>query len=231
MDLEAVGKVKEIWPLIEFETEGKHNINNLKSNIIMSRAGYGINDNWDAFVCLGMADVKSDIERIYPDGATDLFEDFDGSFGFALGLGTRVTLWQDEYISWGGLFQMTWEKPDESNISLSGDTNFSGTAEIEIWEVQIAVGPTLRLADGFCLYGGPFLHFVRGDLELSGQTVDPAPPNMKIRVEASGDIEEKSQFGGYFGAYWDMSEVTSYFIECQLTGDAWGVGLCTAWRF
>jgi opacity protein-like surface antigen len=232
MDLEAVGKVTDIQVSPEFITvrKGQHNIDNLKSNIVLGRAGYGINDNWDAFVRLGVVNAKGDIERIFPDNATpDKYEGFDGSFGFAAGFGTRATFWQGEHVSWGGLFQMTWEKPDESDISLSGDTNFSGTAEIEIWEVQIAVGPTLRLVDGFCLYGGPFLHFVKGDLELSGQTVDMGS---EMRVEASGDIEEKSQFGGYVGASWGASEdIFHFFIELQFTGDAESVGLCTAWRF
>jgi hypothetical protein len=231
MDLEAFGKVRDIQVDPEFVTvrKDKHNIKNLKSNIILGRVGYGINDNWDAFVRLGVVDAKDDIERIYTDGATpDKYTGFDGSFGLAWGFGTRVTLWQDEKLSWGGLFQMTWEKPDKSNIKLSGDTNFSGTAEMEIREVQIAAGPTWRLVDSVCLYGGPFLHYVNGDLDYSGQTVDMGD---ELRVEASGDIEEKSQFGGYIGAQLDVDVNTSCFIECQLTGDAWGIGIGAARRF
>ena len=235
MDLEAVGKVRDIQIDPEFITvrKGKHNIDNLKSNIVLGRAGYGINDDWDAFVRLGLVDAKGDIEQTFPDDATSFkYKDFDGNIGFAWGLGTRATFWQDEHVSWGGLFQMTWEKPDESDISLSGDTNFSGTAEIEIWEVQIALGPTVRLVDGFCIYGGPFLHYVNGDLDLSGKTVDTGT---KMRVEASGDIEEKSQLGGYFGAYWDMEKLAKGLpainLELQLTGDATAIGLGSVWKF
>jgi len=234
MDLEAVGNVTDIQVSPEFITveKVKHNINDLKSNIVLGRVGYGVSDDWDAFVRLGVADAQSDIEQIHSDNATDKYQGSDGSFGFAWGLGTRATFWQDEHVSWGGLFQMTWEKPDESDISLSGDTNFSGTAEIEIWEVQIALGPTVRLVDGFCIYGGPFLHYVNGDLDLSGKTVDTGT---KMRVEASGDIEEKSQLGGYFGAYWDMEKLAKGLpainLELQLTGDATAIGLGSVWKF
>jgi hypothetical protein len=233
MDLEAVSNVKENWENgFEQVRRVKHNINDLKSNIVLGRAGYGINDNWDAFVRLGVIDAKDDIEQIYPDGATpDKYNGFDGSFGLAWGLGTRATFWQDEILSWGGLFQIIWEKPDKSDISLAGDPEFSGTAEIEIWEVQIALGPTWRPVDSFCLYGGPFLHFVRGDLDISGET----NIGFNVVTESSGDIEEKSQFGGYVGAYWDMDALTKGLpainLELQLTGDAWGVGLGSVWKF
>ena len=92
MDLEAIGTVQDIQPGLTVSRKGRHNIDSLKSNIIMGRAGYGINDNWDAFVRLGVADAQGDIERIFPDGATpDEYEGFDGSFGLAWGFGTRAT--------------------------------------------------------------------------------------------------------------------------------------------
>jgi hypothetical protein len=231
MDLEADCKVTEILPDYDDFTVTRNvenNIDNLKSNIIMARAGYGINDNWDAFVRLGLADAQGDMEQVYPDCAMDEFKGFDGSFGFGWGFGTRATFWQDEELSWGGLFQITWLQPDDSSITLAGDTEFSGKAEIDIREVQIAVGPTWRVDDNVRVYGGPFLHFIDGDLDISGRTVDMGD---EILTETTGDIEEESQFGGYVGAHLDVDENTSCFIEFQLTGDAWGIGLGAARRF
>lgn len=229
MDLEAVGQVQDIQGLVVTTRKGKHNIDDLKSNILMGRAGYGINDSWDAFVRLGVTDAQSDIVRIYSDGATqDKYEGFDGKFGLAAGFGTRATFWQDEDVSWGGLFQMTWSEPDGGDISLAGDPVFSGNAEIKIWEVQVALGPTWQVVDNFCVYGGPFMHFVGGDLDLSGQTVDMATD---IGVIAEGDIEEKSQLGGYVGAHLGVDKNTFCFLEFQLTGDAMGIGIGGARRF
>ena len=231
MDLDAIGKVTETIPEFDFVTarKDKHNVNDLKSNIIMGRAGYGINDNWDAFVRLGLADAKGGIEYIFPDNATpDEYKGFDGSFGLGWGFGTRATFWQDDEVSWGGLFQVTCLEPGDSSISLSGDSEFTGDAEIDIREVQIAVGPTWRVDDNIRIYGGPFLHFIDGDLDISGRTVDMGT---EILMETSGDVEEDSQFGGYLGAHLDVDENTSCFIECQLTGDAWGIGIGAARRF
>jgi hypothetical protein len=180
-------------------------------------------------VRLGVADAQGDIEHIFPDGATpDQYKGFDGSFGLAWGFGTRATFWKDDEICWGGLFQITWLEPGDSSISLSGDPEFSGDADVEIWEVQIAVGPTLRVDDNFRVYGGPFLHFVNGDLDISGRTVDMGTD---ILMETTADIEEESQFGGYVGAHLDVDENTSCYLELQLTGDAWGIGIGAARRF
>jgi len=230
MDLEATGDVTEIWaiPGGPFFEKVKHNINDLKSNIVLARAGYGINDDWDAFVRVGVVDAKDEIEQTYDDGDPSVtYKGFDGSFGLAWGFGTRATFWQDEEVSWGGLFQVTWLEPGDSSIDLAGDPAFSGDAEIDIWEVQIAIGPTLRLDDNFRVYGGPFLHFVNGDLDISGET----DIGFRVFTEAEGDIEEKSQFGGYVGAHLDVDENTSCCIELQFTGDAWAIGLGAARRF
>jgi len=231
MDLEADGDVTDVYPDIDFTTARrvKHNINDLKSNIVMVRAGYGINDSWDAFVRLGLADAKDDIEQTYPDGAKDKFNGYDGSFGLAWGFGTKATFWQDEQLSWGGLVQITWLNPGDGSVKLSGDPAFSGKADIDnLWEVQIAGGPTWRLENNLRIYGGPFLHFVNGDLDISGSTVDMGT---EILTKASSDIEEKSQFGGYVGAQLDVDQNTSCILEVQLTGDAWGIGIGAARRF
>ena len=234
MDLEASGKVREIDyqegqdPFFPSPRNSKYNINDLKSNIVLGRVSYGISDNWDAFLRLGVADAECDIDHTYADGALHQYPGFDGGFGFAWGLGTKVTIWEDKDITWGGLLQMTWAKPGDSDISLSGDPNFSGNAEIEFWEVQLAVGPTWRMNDNLSIYGGPFLHFVNGDLDISYKTVDMGD---EIRSKVSGDIEENSQFGAYVGASLDANERTSYFLECQFTSDAWGIGLGAVRKF
>lgn len=231
MDLEADGKVEEIIPEFGFATSRKdeHNIDDLKSSIVMGRAGYGITDDWDAFVRLGLADVKGDIEHTFPDNAPpDEYRGFDGGFGLGWGFGTKATFWQGDVLSLGGLFQITWLEPDKSSIGMSGDPAFSGDAEIDVREVQIAVGPTWRVADSIHIYGGPFLHFVDGDLDISGRTV---LEGTEILMETTGDIEEESGLGGYVGAHLDVNQNTSCFIECQLTGDAWGIAIGAAQRF
>jgi opacity protein-like surface antigen len=235
LDLEATGDVTEtdIIPGVGDFTavrKVKHKINDLKSDIVMARAGYGINDSWDAFVRLGLANAKGDMEQTYPDGSpTDTFKGYDGSFGLAWGLGTKATFWQDEQLSWGGLVQITWLDPGDGSVKLSGDPAFSGKADINnMWEVQIAGGPTWRLENNLRIYGGPFLHFVNGDLDISGTTTDLGT---EIHTKTSSDIKEKSQFGGYVGGQLDVDQNTSCIVEFQLTSDAWGIGIGAARKF
>jgi hypothetical protein len=231
LDLEATGDVTETdIPLEPYTDRVKLKINDLKSDIVMARAGYGINDSWDAFVRLGLANAKDDIEQTYPDAApTDTFKGYDGSFGLAWGLGTKATFWQDEQLSWGGLLQITWLDPGDGSVKLSGDPVFSGKADINnMWEVQIAAGPTWRLENNLRIYGGPFLHFVNGDLDVSGRTV---AMSTEILTKYSADIKEKSEFGGYAGAQLDVDQNTSCIVEFQLTSDAWGIGIGAARKF
>lgn len=237
MDLEASTKDIDIEYLPELyitTRKGKYEINDFKSNVILGRLGYGISDSWDAFVRLGAVDGQCDLEQTYSDGARHEYKDFDGSFGLAWGFGTRATFWQDGELSWGGLFQMTWMEPDDSSISgtlLPDNLHYSGTADIDIREIQIAVGPTWRIEDNVRIYGGPFLHYVDGDLDVKSDTKITVPVVVEAEMKSSGDLEEKSQFGGYVGANFDVDENTSCFIEYQLTDDAWAIGLGGARRF
>ena len=92
--------------------------------------------------------------------------------------------------------------------------------------------------DGLCVYGGPFLHLVSGDLDekwtdwyavfdSEGTVVDSDSESGKW----SADIEEKSTFGGYVGAQLDVTEQMKAFAEVMFTGDAWGIGIGTGWVF
>jgi opacity protein-like surface antigen len=232
MDLEAFGSV-QIWEngILQTPAFRKYKIENLKSNMIMGRLGTGLWDNWDIFVRLGVADSQGDISETLANGTPaldDQYKDFDGSFGFAWGAGTRATFYQEGNTAWGGIIQFTWANPNGSNISSDNDPNFSGDAEIKYWEVQVAIGPTIEL-DSFRIYGGPFVQFVNGDLDIKGQTTESGIPSNFDDPDI--DIHEKSQIGGYAGAQWYLGENSSLYTEVQFTGDAWGVGVGTVWKF
>ncbi|MBW8039197.1 MAG: hypothetical protein FVQ85_04275 [Planctomycetes bacterium] len=125
---------------LKFSGFGITAIEEVETNMLFINLGYGITEQCEGFVRLGVADVK--------------LEDFDGDSEFAYGFGTKVTFIDDENVSWGGLFQINW---------FQGDDNFSGVnVEIDAYEIQIAAGPTYE-AENMRIYGGPFLHFVDGD--------------------------------------------------------------------
>ena len=229
MDLETSGDVREVIPAIPLTTvsQTRFDIEGLESNMIFGNLCYGIQDSWDVFVRLGAADAADEIVEDPPNGGTgDTYSGLDGNFGIAWGLGTKATFWQDGNVTWGGLFQATGFDPGGSDVKLKGDPVFSGDVDLEFWEVQIAAGPTVEF-DSFRVYGGPFLHFAGGDLDISGRTT---VGGVTTTMTATQDIGEQSRFGGYVGAQWLMAENTTCNLEFQATGDAWAVGVGAIWR-
>ncbi len=221
-DLKLDGKVSEKVGLTWVDDYTKYKIKSLRSNTFLGSLGYGICDNWGAFMQFGIADAQDEIvESTVCGGSGNRYYGFSGDYGFAWGFGTRATFCKQDSLTWGGIFQMTWSNPGDSKVKRRGDSDFSGNVELDFWEIQIAVGPTLKL-DSFSIYGGPFLHFVRGDWDING-----TPPLMK----SSADIQEESIFGAYGGVQLDITEQTSWYSECQMTADAWGLGTGVVWKF
>lgn len=181
-------------------------LEDVESQVYLANLGLGLFDGWEMFVRLGTADHES--------------EGYQGSSGFAYGWGTKLTLSKGDPVSWGTIFQMTWS---ESSDTLSADVPPYGTVDadldIDVIEIQIAIGPTYR-KDNFSLYGGPFLHLIDGELDVSA-----------LGVTGNFDLEQKSEFGGFVGSQFDLSDSSSIFIEYQMTGDASAIACGFVWRF
>ncbi len=225
MDLDLSGKVRENqgegWSECDYT---KYRIIDLTSNMFLGSLDYGICDNWDVFGHVGAADAKDEMKETQACGKSgQRYYDFSGDYGLAWGFGTRTTFCEVDNITWGGVFQMTWSNYEQSSVKLQGDPTFSGDLDLDFWEIQVAIGPTLQL-DGLSIYGGPFLHFVKGDMVLKSSSG-------VVLVESKGDIREESIFGGYGGIQWDITEETYWYTEYQVTGDAWGIGTGVAWKF
>jgi hypothetical protein len=178
------------WSEMNLEVEGD-TVDDVESIAYLAKLGYGIADNWEAFIRLGIAGIDIDDP------------DFSGDDQFAYGFGTKVTFAEGDPLTWGGLFQMDWTKSEDED------------AEIDAFEIQIAVGPTYQM-EGMSIFGGPFLHFVDGEVDEPGGT---------------HDVKQESEFGGYVGAQFDIAENASCHIEYQITGDASGIGAGIVWRF
>lgn len=235
MDLQTFGSVTEkqyISGVLQTTAISytSFDIKDLQTSMIWGRLDVGTWENWDMFVRLGMTDAQDDISSVNADGSlSDQYKEFDGDYGFGWGFGTRATFYQEGDTTWGGLIQVTWSNPDSSEIILQGESTFTGEVEIDYWEVQIAIGPTVE-TDSFRLYGGPFLNFINGNLDLKG-SYDPTGVIDLITQETEHDIREESQVGGYAGAQWYLDENSSIFTELLFTSDAWGVGIGSTWKF
>jgi len=225
MDLQADAKWSVTGPVAESGKEST-TIKDFKSSMFFANLGYGVSDNWEAFVRLGAADVK--------------MEDwFDGGYGFAWGFGTKVSFLKQDSITWGGLFQMTWFNPGDDKMTDTetfavgeGQENvtISGKGEVDWSEIQIAVGPTWQTGN-LCIYGGPFLHFLNGDYDekLTGTLTNPGD----VISKATADIKQDSEFGGYVGAQCDLGnwiQNASWNADLQFTGDAWAFATGVIWR-
>ncbi len=242
MDLEASGKSREdagvgSWELIPWQGS-KHDIKDLTSNLVLGQIGYGVSESLDVFLCLGVSDAQDDMKEILMSGGLPggEYRGLDCGFGFAWGLGARATFWQDGDVTWGGLLQVIWENPRDGDVSYNPDlveapdypSRMTGDAELELREIQVAVGPTVQL-EGFSVYGGPFLHFVDGDVDLSVSGIDSF--GALDRVELSEDIEQESELGFYVGLEGEADAETSWYAEYRITGDAWGIGIGAVRRF
>jgi hypothetical protein len=212
-------------------------IKDLVSDPVFASLSYGINQDWDVFVRIGVVNAKDDVEvgsnNAVP--ATRFMNagdkmSVDSGHEFAWGFGTRATFYEDENISWGGSFQMTWMDPDTSSDTVT-DSATGSTAnvdlDVEYWEIVLAAGPTINF-DEYWIYGGPFLHFVRGDLDFDGTWTAPALSNYPLN--GSADIEEESNIGGQIGVQWNMTEDLCWNAEAMFTADAWGLGISGLWR-
>ena len=180
---------------LEFSASGvSSETEEVESDMIFVDLGYGIMDQWEGFVRLGISKYEID--------------EWDGGNELAYGFGTKVTISKQDAITWGGLFQMTW---------IEGDDSISGIdIDVDAYEIQLAIGPTYE-ADGMCIYGGPFLHLLDGDGKASGIVPGWGPASLTF------DIEQESVFGGYVGAQFDVAENSCVNIEAQFTGDAWAI--------
>jgi hypothetical protein len=232
MDLEAFGTSRErqsdAAPWLP-TTNAEHRIEDLTSNMVLGRVSYGAYDTVDVFVCLGLSDAQDDMTEELATGADgNRYTGLECSHGFTYGLGARATFWQEGDIIWGGLVQILWQNPGDGDISLTppgaapDPSRLTGDAELDLQEIQVAVGPTVQL-DGFSVYGGPFLHFVTGDLDVDVMGTDSF--GAVNRVDLSQDIREESEFGIFIGAQGEVDQDTAWFVELQVTGDAWGVGI------
>jgi len=246
MDLDAEGTCRD-YVNITMQADGvtfdeidldesekvKVSIDNLKSNMVFSSIGYGIDKNWDVYVRLGGIDAEFDM-----DSAASI----EGSWGFGYGFGTRATFMQEGKVSVGGLFQATFANSnadavlggdleyEEASVTTDITTNLVGHGELQWYEMQLAIGATYQ-TDNVSIYGGPFFHFLDGDLELKGsgeadmnwsEGDTEYNENISISKTCSLDVEQGSEFGGFVGAKWDCGKRSLMYIEGQFTGGGWG---------
>ena len=179
--------------------------------------GYGTSDVWEAYVQLGIADVK--LEERDAEDPTDEWSGLNFDNDFAWGWGTRYTFHEQNNCRWGVSLQMNW-------LDTSGDdeeTNEETQIDYETYDLLIAVGPTVDMG-GWKLYGGPFYYMLDGDLDGKLTEYDPGADETYVS-KFSGDLEEDSNIGGFVGAQFTMMENYNMTTEFSFTGAGWAAGV------
>lgn len=196
-------------------------LKDFKAHRAYVNVGFGPTDYFDVFVRLGGTEAEFG-DSIWLDQ-----EDFESSTDVAIGGGLKATFYENGPLQIGGLVQANWS--EYNGTLFASDWLAADHVTIEIAELQAAVGAAFTWAERFAIYGGPFLHFVSGDLDDTFSEVDGGTGGL-LRSKYSWEIEEDSIFGGYFGANVNLSENCTFSVEYQLTGAADAVGLSLLWR-
>jgi len=173
----------------------------VKVDTYMANMMLGLGQGWELQVDLGVSETE--------------YYDLESTEDFTVGFAVKKTFWEREKIKWGAALAIHGYRASESGVELG----VPWTEEDKWHEVQIAVGPSYN--DGtWCLYGGPFLHFIRGGYDLSEDGVD-----------VSGDFEEDSMVGGFVGVQVDLGKNAKMGFEYQRTGSADAIGASILFRF
>lgn len=230
IDLDANGRCVESiigGPSQSYRQE--FTIDSMKTNMLFGRIEYALCKDWEVFVRLGAADADAGIRAGDPGvviGGQGGKVGFDGSYGFAGGLGTRAMFYECGPWRIEGQAQVTWLDPDDSDFRITNRQNPNesvvGSAKLDYLQTQIGLTAVYR-GDAWSVWAGPFLQFIDGDLDLDSRyIIDGATLG---RISCSADIEEDSQIGLSIGADCEVNRNLLAWIEGQFTGDSWMVSI------
>ena len=194
----------------------------LQINRTYARFGYGITDDAEVYIRLGGMSARFE-DTIWQDS-----EEFSSDVEFAAGAGVKLTFYNQDNVKLGGLFQFSISNFDGQLESPNWLT--SDFVEIDMTEAQIALGASCKCNENLTIYGGPFLHFVSGDISDNMSELSTSPAGL-LTSKFDWDIEQRSVFGGCFGAQINFSEQSSLNLEFQQTSDASTFGMGLLFRF
>lgn len=202
-------------------------VEDFESNMYFGNLAYGVCDDWDVFVRLGGADSKGDIV-ILPNSSNlvESHDSFDGGYGFAWGAGTRATFCRSGPWSFGGLVQVTWFDPRDSDFTVLDPfpptEDLVGDVKLDYWQTQISLAVGYQ-ADTMRFWVGPFLQFIEGNMDFDGNVVDTG--EVIGTISWTSELEESSQVGVHFGADWELAKRVNVWAEGQATSDSWLFGV------
>jgi len=199
-------------------------LKNVKINTVYVNLGYGITDYFEVFLRLGGANARFSGHNFWTPG-----EEFESNTDFAIGGGFKVTFYDEGKLKIGGLIQSGWSDLDGA-IRPKDWPVADDTVQFDLTQIQIAAGPSYELTDRVLIYGGPFLHLIRGDWEDVYNQIDTGTGGL-LTTKLSWNVEEDASFGAYIGTQMELTDNSSFMIEYQHTSGADAVGANIAVKF
>jgi hypothetical protein len=203
--------------------QSKLDFDDVKTHFHYLTIGYGIDDWWEVYAQLGIADVK--YRTIEPDNPDDEWSGRNLDNDFAWGIGTKVTFYKQDNVEWGVVAQMNWIDTGLEEKYTEEDVTYKDELTWKTRELLIAVGPTVDMG-GWWLYGGPFYYDLSGDSKFK-EKVD----GIGTVYKDSLDLNEDSNFGGYVGAKFIIAENTSLNFDVAAVSGGWAAGTGLVYRF
>ncbi len=197
-------------------------IENFKVDTLYANLGYGIAENYEVFIRMGAANAT------FADSPWEEQEDFDSNYNFVISAGAKATFYQGFDWKIGGIFQINYVDLDGEIDSSAWTITQPQFATITATEMQIAVGATYMRNRWLSLYGGPFVHFINGDFDLSFTRITST---FFDTGKYSWQFKEGPTYGAYIGAQFNITK--SYFanIEYQQSSEADVVGASILMRY
>jgi hypothetical protein len=180
--------------------------------------GRGLTDNIGVYGIAGAASARADISVGGPPYAHRKMD-----FGHApvLGFGVKSTLYRNHKVQVGAMAQATWVRGLHAKRHIYSFQ--SARANISLMEMQLALAATYQCCARMMIYGGPFLHFIRGDFGGMGRC-----SICGVTDGVTHDIQQASWFGGYVGAQIRLYRCMLFTIEFMHTARGSGVGTSIA---
>jgi len=190
-------------------------IEDFKTHKVYAGLEFGADDNGTVFLRLGGTNATFG-ESIWHAG-----EELDGSIDLTAGCGAKATLLELDGFKLGVVVQASWSKFDGT---LKADNWFTeDVVGVSLGELQIAAGAAHEYAKGRWIYGGPFVHYFKGDFEdtfteLRG-TSGPVIGSTLSDWEYKWKINQGPIFGFFLGAKIELTEDSIVSLEYQYSSD------------
>jgi hypothetical protein len=217
-----------------YDEVGRKNltITDLAVNRYYGRIGYGLSDDLEFYVQLGLADVKGHYKykNVYePNDITEGGINFDNDFTW--GIGTKYTFYRKDNIALGVALQYDAFGADKSWKYTYTDETYTErgreTTEIDVQNLIVALGPTVDFGR-WQLYGGALFSYLVVDHSFTckGTWTDSSTPGItggSFYDKETGNTSQNN-YGGYIGGKFDICKKCNLGVEYQANSDGWGLG-------